>query len=83
MFLVGSIVLALSYSIETLFAGRVIIGVGVAISAIVDVSYLSEISPPEWRGMIVSTNELFITIGVLLAFLIGYIVSPLPKGMNE
>ena len=31
MFLIGSIVLALSYSIETLFAGRVIIGVGVAI----------------------------------------------------
>ena len=80
MFMMGSIVLALSYTIETLFAGRVIIGVGVAISAIVDVSYLSEISPPEWRGMIVSTNELFITIGLLLAFLIGYIVSPLPKG---
>ncbi len=80
IFLVGSIIIAMSYSYSSLLAGRFIVGLGVAISAIVDVSYLSEVSPPEWRGMIVSANELCITVGFLLAFFIGYIVSPLERG---
>ena len=30
--------------------------------------------------MVVSCNELFVSVGVLLAFLLGYVVAPLQKG---
>lgn len=50
-------------------------GFGVAVSAIADVSYLHEISPPEWRGSIVSVNEACISLGFLLAYILGYLVT--------
>ena len=72
IFLLGSIIMALAHSIIVLFLGRVVIGFGVSISAIVDISYLAEVSPPEYRGAVVGTNELMITVGILLAFFIDF-----------
>jgi SP family galactose:H+ symporter-like MFS transporter len=72
VFLVGSVIMTLAQNILTLYVGRVVIGIGVSISAIVDISYLAEISPTEYRGAVVGTNELMITVGILLAFLIDY-----------
>jgi sugar porter (SP) family MFS transporter len=72
IFLVGSVIMTLAQNIITLYVGRVIIGIGVSISAIVDISYLAEISPAEYRGAVVGTNELMVTVGILLAFLIDY-----------
>lgn len=73
IFLLGSVIMTLSRSISVLYFGRIVIGFGVSVSAIVDISYLTEISPPEFRGAVVGTNELMITVGVLLAFLIDFI----------
>lgn len=50
IFLIGSITLALAQSAVMLYIGRIIIGFGVSISAIVDISYLAEISPREYKG---------------------------------
>eukprot|EP00607_Mallomonas_marina_P002473 CAMPEP_0182429380 /NCGR_PEP_ID=MMETSP1167-20130531/27486_1 /TAXON_ID=2988 /ORGANISM="Mallomonas Sp, Strain CCMP3275" /LENGTH=504 /DNA_ID=CAMNT_0024612967 /DNA_START=226 /DNA_END=1740 /DNA_ORIENTATION=- len=72
VFLTGSLILGFTTNIVLLFIGRIIIGAGVSISAIVDITYLTEISPIEYRGAVVSTNELMITIGLLVAFLVGY-----------
>lgn len=52
--------------------GRFIVGVGVAVSGVADVSYLHECSPIEWRGAIVSVNEACISLGFLLAYIAGY-----------
>lgn len=78
--LFGSITMALSNSITETYLGRIVIGFGVAVSAIVDISYLTEISPPEYRGAVVGTNELMVTVGVLLAFLIDYVFMGVTKG---
>lgn len=72
IFLIGSVIKTLAQNIITLYVGRVIIGIGISISAIVDISYLAEISPAEYRGAVVGTNELMVTVGILLAFLIDY-----------
>ena len=53
--------------------GRFVVGVGVAVSGVADVSYLHECSPIEWRGSIVSANEACISLGFLLAYIAGYI----------
>ena len=45
-----------------------------AVSAVADVSYLSEVAPKSLRGAMVSTNELAIAIGMLLAFLAGHVL---------
>lgn len=80
IFLLGSLIMTLARSINTLFIGRVVIGFGVSISAIVDISYLAEISPPEYRGAVVGTNELMITVGVLLAFFVDYCFMEMTNG---
>ena len=55
--------------------GRFVIGIGVAVSGVADVSYLHECSPIEWRGSIVSVNEACISLGFLLAYIAGYVLA--------
>lgn len=80
IFLLGSIIMSTSHTLPMLYIGRVIIGFGVSVSAIVDISYLSEISPPEYRGAVVGTNEFMITVGILLAFFIDFIFMNISGG---
>ena len=80
IFILGSIILSLSNSLPSLYVGRFIVGCGVTISAIADVSYLSEISPEKYRGAIVGCNELLITIGLLFAYFTGYLLSEISTG---
>jgi MFS family permease len=79
IFLFGSVLLscfAINYTIILL--GRIILGIGIAISGIADVSYLHEIAPIHVRGAIVSVNEACISLGFLISFCIGSIY-----GTNE
>eukprot|EP00112_Aurelia_sp_Birch-Aquarium-sp1_P016629 Seg3788.2 transcript_id=Seg3788.2/GoldUCD/mRNA.D3Y31 product="Solute carrier family 2 facilitated glucose transporter member 12" protein_id=Seg3788.2/GoldUCD/D3Y31 len=55
-------------------AGRLILGFAVSLSAIGECIYISEIAPPARRGLLVSLNELGITIGILLAYLVNYLL---------
>jgi MFS family permease len=80
LFFIGSVIMALSDRVAVIYLGRIVIGFGVSVSAIVDISYLTEISPPEYRGAVVGTNELMITVGVLLAFLIDFIFMGVTQG---
>jgi len=75
VFLLGAAILYLSPSLTVVLLGRIVMGFGVAVSAIADVSYLHEISPPEWRGSIVSVNEACISLGFLVAYIVGYFVT--------
>ncbi|OEU14456.1 MFS general substrate transporter [Fragilariopsis cylindrus CCMP1102] len=75
IFIVGSLWLYFSSSYEQVIVGRFIIGIGIAISGIADVSYLHECSPIQYRGSIVSVNEACISLGFLLAYISGFIFS--------
>uniref|UniRef100_A0A7S2UKA0 Hexose transporter 1 n=1 Tax=Attheya septentrionalis TaxID=420275 RepID=A0A7S2UKA0_9STRA len=75
VFIVGATILCLSQNLTEILVGRVVVGFAVAVSGIADVSYLHEIAPPEWRGSIVSCNEACISLGFLLAYLAGYVLS--------
>jgi hypothetical protein len=50
-------------------------GGAVAISAVADCVYISEVAPKESRGAMVSLNEVAITAGVLLAYVASYWLS--------
>ena len=75
IFIIGSLWLYFSSSYEQVIIGRFIIGIGIAISGIADVSYLHECSPIQYRGSIVSVNEACISLGFLLAYISGFIFS--------
>jgi len=59
---------------NVLVAARVIGGIGVGITSVVAPVYISELTLPKNRGKIVSIYQLSITLGILLAFLIDWIV---------
>ena len=62
-FTFGSIILAVSWSYQTLIIGRVVVGVGIGIASLTAPVYISEISLPESRGKLVTVNALMVCIG--------------------
>jgi sugar porter (SP) family MFS transporter len=53
--------------------GRIVMGIGVGgVSAVVP-TYLSEMSPPQIRGRMLTLNQLLITVGLLAAYLVNLV----------
>ncbi len=69
--LIGGITLISADHLFTLLFGRLITGVGVGIASLTVPLYIAELSPPKRRGALVTLNQLAITIGILLGYLIG------------
>ena len=74
VFLIGSLVLGLAPTYGVVLFGRIVIGIAVAIAAIADVSYLTEISPEHHRGALVSCNEASISLGFLISYVASYLI---------
>ena len=74
LFSISAIGCALSADFTQLVLFRMIGGFGIGIVSIVSPVYISEISPAEVRGTMVSLYQLFITIGFLLAYLMNYLI---------
>lgn len=70
----GWISATLDGAFSWLIVFRLIGGIGVGITSVVAPIYISEITLPESRGKMVSIYQLSITLGILLAFLIDWIV---------
>jgi SP family arabinose:H+ symporter-like MFS transporter len=62
------------FSFNVLIIARMIGGIGVGITSVVAPVYISELTPPENRGKMVSIYQLSITLGILLAFLVDWVV---------
>ncbi|MFH1878175.1 MAG: sugar porter family MFS transporter [Candidatus Omnitrophota bacterium] len=80
VFIVGSIATALSHSIGTLIAGRFIIGIAIGIASFCVPLYISEIAPAKVRGALVSLNQLAITIGIVVSYLVDESFSGVDHG---
>lgn len=62
--------LATGFTMLTIF--RILSGLAVGATSVVGPMYISEISPANKRGMLVSFNQFAITIGILLAYIFDY-----------
>ena len=80
IFTIGALLISGTSTFILLLFGRFILGFAVSLSAIAECIYISELSTPAKRGMLVSFNELAITVGILLAFLVNYILADIPGG---
>ena len=68
----GTLFMILSGSLIFFLLGRFILGLGVGIASLCVPLYIAEVAPPRIRGALVSFNQLAITIGILIAYLIDY-----------
>jgi sugar porter (SP) family MFS transporter len=73
LFVLSSIGSALSQSTHELMLSRLFLGIAIGISSLTAPLYLAEIAPAKTRGLLVSLNQLAITIGILSAYGINYL----------
>lgn len=62
------------YAFQWLVSFRMIGGIGVGITSVVAPIYISELTPADRRGRMVSFYQLSITLGILVAFLVDWII---------
>lgn len=74
LYLVTSIVTALTDSWHLFVAFRFLGGIGVGASSVVGPMYISEISPAHRRGRLVALFQFNIVSGILLAFISNYLL---------
>jgi len=72
LFLVASLLTGLAPGVWWLAAGRVLVGLAIGVCSYTAPLYISEISPARNRGALVSMNQLLITIGILVSYLMDY-----------
>lgn len=72
LFFIGVLMLTKAEGFDTLLTGRFITGLAVGIVSMAVPLYIAEMSPPEHRGALVSLNQLCITIGILIAYIVTF-----------
>ncbi len=80
VFAIGSIATAFSPNPEALIAGRIILGMAIGVASFTVPLYISEVSPSAIRGSLVSLNQLMITIGIVMSYLINYSLASTEEG---
>ncbi|GBQ71900.1 sugar-proton symporter [Ameyamaea chiangmaiensis NBRC 103196] len=68
LFVVGSLLCAVATSVAMLIGARVVLGLAIGIATFTAPLYISEVSDHARRGSLISTYQLMITIGILVAF---------------
>lgn len=72
LFFIGIFTLTMAQGFNAFLIGRFISGLAIGIVSMATPLYIAEMSPPENRGALVSLNQLCITIGILVAYIVTY-----------
>ena len=72
IFIVGSLLAPLSASVAMLIVARAIIGIGIGFTSVTAPVYVSELAPPQSRGTLIGLYQFALTVGIVLANLVGY-----------
>ncbi len=71
VFVVGSLICAAAPDTGVLVIARVILGVAIGLASATAPVYISEVAPPDIRGRLVTFFQLAVTIGIVVAYLVG------------
>lgn len=74
IFALTSIWTALADSLTTLVIARIAGGIAVGAASTVAPMFISEVAPAKYRGSLVSMYQLFIVTGILVSYLINYML---------
>ncbi len=72
VFGLGAVGAALAASVAWLVAARIVAGVAIGIASFVAPLYISEIAPVGIRGRLVSINQVALTSGIVISYLVDY-----------
>ncbi len=75
LFVLGALGSAVAPSLTVLLAGRVVVGAAIGVASMLTPLYLAEIAPKERRGGVVSLNQFCITFGILLSYIVDYLLA--------
>jgi sugar porter (SP) family MFS transporter len=75
IFIVGSLLAPLAPNVTVLIVARAIIGLGIGFTSVTSPVYVSELSPPQSRGMLIGLYQFALTVGIALADLVGYLLA--------
>jgi SP family galactose:H+ symporter-like MFS transporter len=76
VFGLGAIGAALAPGAAWLIAARIIAGAAIGVASFVAPLYISEIAPVAIRGKLVSINQVALTGGIVLSYLVDYVFAP-------
>ena len=77
IFGLGAVAVAFAPSVAFIILGRFLLGLGVGLASMIVPLYIAEIAPASRRGALVSLNQLMITIGILLSYIVGVLFTPI------
>jgi MFS transporter, SP family, galactose:H+ symporter len=80
LFVVGAVISGVAQVVVTLLISRFILGVAIGVASMLTPLYLAEISLARDRGAIVSLNQLCITGGILVSYLVDFSLAGSPTG---
>ncbi len=75
LFVLGSVLCGYAWSPASLITARVVLGLAIGVATFAAPLYLAEVAPERIRGAMISTYQLMITIGILVAFLSNSVLS--------
>ncbi|XP_074597054.1 facilitated trehalose transporter Tret1-like [Brevipalpus obovatus] len=70
-FILGWLIIAYAQSVGVLFTGRALTGFCLGVVSIASPLYISETAPASQRGLLGSGFQLFLTIGILISYILG------------
>ncbi|MBS0350374.1 MAG: sugar porter family MFS transporter [Proteobacteria bacterium] len=70
IFIFGTLGSCLAPSISSIVVSRIFVGIAIGIASYIAPLYISEIAPAKYRGALVSLNQLAITIGILISYIV-------------
>jgi SP family galactose:H+ symporter-like MFS transporter len=76
LFMIGVLLTIRINSFLAFFMSRIVLGIAIGVITVTIPSYLSEIAPTKIRGRSVIIFQVFLTIGILFAYVAGSILSP-------
>jgi SP family galactose:H+ symporter-like MFS transporter len=77
IFIVGAVGAAFTPNVALLIVGRIVVGLGIGIASMSTPLYISEVAPAKVRGSLVSLNQLAVTIGIVVSYLVDYALAPI------
>lgn len=81
LFAVSSVSTGWAPAFTWFVAWRIAGGVAIGMASNVSPLYIAEVSPEQWRGRLVSLNQLTIVVGILAAQIVNWLIArPVPEG---
>ncbi|MGC9271516.1 sugar porter family MFS transporter [Acidiphilium sp.] len=80
IFVAGALLSSIAWMLDIVLIGRILVGIAIGVSSMLTPLYLSEMAPREKRGGIVTINQFYITFGILLSYIVGFLLSHIGEG---